>query len=91
MRDIESREREGYLISLSVKTYLVISRSSATIWSTSCVGGQSQMIRGVDTNRIVWFLHWAESLKHLEDSKYSTVCSAYRTQCVNTRLSLLYF
>jgi len=42
----------------------------------------SRMIRGVDTNGIVWFLHWAECLKHLESNKYSTVCSAYwRNSC----------
>ena len=40
------------------------------------VGGQSQsshMIRGVDTNGIVRFLHWAKCLKHLEDNKYVCV------------------
>jgi len=35
------------------------------------VRGQSQsshMIRGVDTNGIVRFLHWTECLTHLEDN-----------------------
>ena len=77
----EGRERGGYLISLSVKTFghfKVVSNNTE-----HRVRGQSQsshMIRGVDTNGIVRFLHWAECLKHLEITStcvYSTVCSAY--------------
>jgi len=36
VRDIDGRVRESYLISLSVKTYLVISRSSGALCRCIC-------------------------------------------------------